>query len=77
MLVGYMRVSNSDYRQSVDLQRDALAAADERRLQHDRASGSKDDQPGLKTRLVDIHSGNVLITFVKMVRNCWVFTVDT
>ena len=27
MLVGYMRVSTSDDRQSVDMQRDALAAA--------------------------------------------------
>ena len=34
MLVGYMRVSTSDERQSVDLQRDALVAAgvDERHL---------------------------------------------
>ncbi len=50
MLVGYMRVSTSDDRQSVDLQRDAFAAVgvDEHHLHHDRASGSKDDRPGLK-----------------------------
>ena len=43
MLVGYMRVSTADERQSVDLQRDALVAAgvDERLLHQDRASGAK------------------------------------
>lgn len=51
MLVGYMRVSASDERQSVDLQRDALLGAgiDERHLHHDRASGARDDRPGLKS----------------------------
>ena len=65
MLVGYMRVSTSDDRQSVDLQRDALAAAgvDERHLHHDRASGSKDDRPGLKTCLADLRSGDVLVVW--------------
>ncbi len=40
MLVGYMRVSSADDRQSVDLQRDALAAAgvDARHLHHDKGS---------------------------------------
>jgi DNA invertase Pin-like site-specific DNA recombinase len=49
MLVGYMRVSSSDDRQSVDLQRDALIAAgvDERHLYQDKASGARDDRPGL------------------------------
>ncbi len=65
MLVGYMRVSTSDDRQSVDLQRDALAAAgvDERHLHHDRASGSKDDRPGLKACLADLRSGDVLVVW--------------
>ncbi len=50
MLVGYMRVSTADERQSVDLQRDALMAArvDDRHLYQDHASGSRDDRPGLK-----------------------------
>ena len=50
MLIGYMRVSSADERQSVDLQRDALIAAgvDERHLHQDRASGARDDRPGLK-----------------------------
>ncbi len=53
MLVGYMRVSTADERQSVELQRDALLAAsvDERHLHQDRASGARDDRPGLKACL--------------------------
>ena len=55
MLIGYMRVSSADERQSVDLQRDALIAAgvDERHLHQDRASGARDDRPGLKACAVD------------------------
>ena len=43
MLIGYMRVSSADERQSVDLQRDALitAGVDERHLHQDRASGAR------------------------------------
>ncbi|PJN92866.1 resolvase, partial [Amaricoccus sp. HAR-UPW-R2A-40] len=50
MLVGYMRVSSSDDRQSVALQCDALRAAgvDPRHLHEDKASGARDDRPGLK-----------------------------
>ena len=49
MLVGYMRVSSESDRQNTDLQRDALLAAgvDARHLFEDRASGAKDDRPGL------------------------------
>jgi DNA invertase Pin-like site-specific DNA recombinase len=56
MLVGYMRVSTADERQSVDLQRDALRSAgvDERHLHQDRASGARDDRPGLKACLSDL-----------------------
>jgi DNA invertase Pin-like site-specific DNA recombinase len=45
MLVGYMRISSADERQSVDLQRDALidAGVDERHLHQDRTSGARDD----------------------------------
>jgi uncharacterized protein len=48
MLVGYMRVSSADDRQTVDLQRDALVAAgvDPRNLHTDKASGARDDRPG-------------------------------
>jgi len=49
MLIGYMRVSLDSDRQTTDLQRDALLAAgvDERHLFSDKASGMKDDRPGL------------------------------
>lgn len=65
MLVGYMRVSTADERQSVDLQRDALVAAgvDERHLHQDRASGAKDDRPGLKACLADLRDGDILIVW--------------
>lgn len=65
MLVGYMRVSSTDDRQSVDLQRDALIAAgvDERHLHQDRGSSAKDDRPGLKACLADLRPGDVLIVW--------------
>jgi DNA invertase Pin-like site-specific DNA recombinase len=65
MLVGYMRISSADERQSVDLQRDALIAAgvDERHLYQDKASGGRDDRPGLKACLEFLHSGDVLVVW--------------
>ncbi|KAB0565871.1 recombinase family protein [Brucella anthropi] len=65
MLVGYMRVSSIDDRQNVDLQRDALIAAgvDERHLHSDKASGARDDRPGLKSCLADLRSGDCLIVW--------------
>jgi DNA invertase Pin-like site-specific DNA recombinase len=65
MLVGYMRTSAADERQSVDLQRDALIAAgvDERHLYQDKASGARDDRPGLKACLEFLHSGDVLVVW--------------
>lgn len=65
MLVGYMRVSSADDRQSVDLQRDALIAAgvDERHLHQDKASGARDDRPGLKACLEDLRSGDCLVVW--------------
>lgn len=49
MLVGYVRVSKADGSQTTDPQRDALVAAgvDAERLYEDRASGRRDDRPGL------------------------------
>ncbi len=63
MLVGYMRVSSADDRQTVHLQRDALVAAgvDERHLHQDKASGARDDRPGLKACLDDLRQGDVLV----------------
>ena len=65
MLVGYMRVSSADERQSVDLQRDALIAAgvDDRHLHQDRASGTRDDRPGLTACLTDLRAADVLVAW--------------
>ncbi len=65
MLVGYMRVSSADDRQSNDLQRDALIAAgvDERHLHADKASGARDDRPGLKACLADLRAGDCLVVW--------------
>ena len=50
VLIGYMRVSKADGSQVLDLQRDALLAADVKpsRLYEDQATGKKDDRPGLE-----------------------------
>ncbi len=50
MLVGYVRVSTADDRQSTDLQGDVLRAAgiEELNIHEDKTSGSRDDRPGLK-----------------------------
>lgn len=65
MLVGYMRVSSADDRQSVDLQRDALVAAgvDARHLHQDKASGARDNRAGLKACLDDLRQGDVLVVW--------------
>lgn len=65
MFIGYMRVSSIDDRQNVNLQRDALIAAgvDERHLHSDKASGARDDRPGLKSCLADLRSGDCLIVW--------------
>jgi DNA invertase Pin-like site-specific DNA recombinase len=65
MLVGYMRVSTDNDRQSTDLQRDALLAAgvDARHLFHDRASGARDDRPGLTKALEYLQPGDVLVVW--------------
>jgi DNA invertase Pin-like site-specific DNA recombinase len=65
MLIGYMRVSSTDDRQSTDLQRDALLSAgvDERHLHRDKASGARDDRPGLKACLADLRPGDVLVVW--------------
>lgn len=65
MLVGYMRVSSADDRQSNDLQRDALIAAgvDERHLHADKASGARDDRRGLKACLADLRAGDCLVVW--------------
>ena len=65
MLVGYMRVSSEGDRQTTALQRDALIAAgvDVRHLYEDKASGGRDDRPGLKACLDFLNSGDTLVVW--------------
>ena len=65
MLIGYMRVSSETDRQNTDLQRDALlnAGVDQRHLFEDRASGARDDRPGLAKALAYVKPGDVLIVW--------------
>jgi DNA invertase Pin-like site-specific DNA recombinase len=65
MLVGYMRVSSDNNRQTTDLQRDALiqAGVDERHLFEDKASGARDDRPGLAEALNFVRKGDCLVVW--------------
>jgi DNA invertase Pin-like site-specific DNA recombinase len=65
MLVGYMRVSSDNDRQTTALQRDALIAAgvDTRHLFEDKASGARDDRPGLKRCLDFLKAGDTLVVW--------------
>jgi len=62
VLIGYMRVSKADGSQVVDLQRDALVAAGvaAEQLYVDRASGKRDDRPGLEACLKALRDGDTL-----------------
>lgn len=65
MLIGYMRVSSDNDRQTTDLQRDALIAAgvDARHLFEDKASGARDDRPGLAQALAYVRSGDCVVVW--------------
>lgn len=65
MLVGYMRVSSDSDRQTTNLQRDALikAGVDPRHLFEDKASGARDDRPGLKQALEFVCAGDCLVVW--------------
>ena len=65
MLIGYMRVSSDTDRQTTALQRDALIAAgvDARHLFEDKASGVRDDRPGLKNCLDYVKTGDTLVVW--------------
>ena len=65
MLIGYMRVSKADGSQVLDLQRDALLAAGvaPEKIWEDKASGSKDDRPGLAACLKALNSGDTLVVW--------------
>ncbi len=63
MLIGYARVSKADGSQSLDLQRDALVAAGvgTNQIYSDRASGKKDQRPGLEACLKALREGDGLV----------------
>lgn len=65
MLIGYMRVSKADGSQVVDLQNDALVAAGvaDEQLYADRASGKRDDRPGLEACLKALRQGDTLVVW--------------
>jgi len=65
MLVGYMRVSKADGSQTTDPQRDALveAGVDDERLYEDRASGRRDDRPGLAACLKSLRTGDTVVVW--------------
>lgn len=65
MLVGYMRVSTDNDRQTTDLQKDALLenGVDERHLFVDHASGIKDDRKGLSDAINFMKAGDCLVVW--------------
>lgn len=65
MLIGYMRVSTDNDRQTTNLQRDALltAGVDQRQLFEDKMSGGRDDRPGLKRALDYVQRGDCLVVW--------------
>jgi len=60
-----MRVSKADGSQVLDLQRDALASAGVKAQQiyEDRASGKRDDRPGLDACLKSLREGDTLVVW--------------
>jgi DNA invertase Pin-like site-specific DNA recombinase len=65
MLIGYARVSKADGSQSLDLQKDALLkeGVDEHQIYSDKASGRKDERPGLISCLKAMRKGDVLVVW--------------
>ncbi|KZL23844.1 recombinase family protein [Pseudovibrio sp. Ad37] len=65
MLIGYARVSKADGSQLLDLQRDALidAGVELDRIYEDKASGRRDDRPGLTSCLKALQPGNSLVVW--------------
>ena len=65
MRIGYMRVSKADGSQVLDLQRDALlgAGVDAQHRYEDRASGQREDRPGLAACLKALRPGDTLVVW--------------
>lgn len=61
MLIGYARVSTDD--QNLDLQRDALTRAGCEQIHTDKASGARDDRPGLIHALSHLRKGDTLVVW--------------
>ncbi len=65
MFIGYARISKADGSQVIDLQHDSLikeGVATEH-IYTDKASGKKDDRPGLKNCLKALRKGDVLVVW--------------
>lgn len=65
MLVGYMGVSSDTDRQTTDRQRDAFltAGVDPRQLFEEKASGARNDRPGLQQALAYVRPGDGLVVW--------------
>jgi DNA invertase Pin-like site-specific DNA recombinase len=65
MKIGYARVSKNNGAQTLDPQKDALIAAgvEEKDIYEDKASGKKDDRPGLAACLKALRKGDVLVVW--------------
>ncbi len=65
MNIGYARVSKADGSQALDLQGDALkkAGVKLKNIYHDRASGKKEERPGLSACLKALREDDVLVVW--------------
>jgi DNA invertase Pin-like site-specific DNA recombinase len=65
MLIGYARISKTDGSQVLDLQKDALikVGVAPAAIYEDRASGKRDDRPGLAAGLKALRQGDVLVVW--------------
>lgn len=65
MKIGYARISKTDGSQALDLQHDALveAGVESKHIYNDKASGKKDDRPGLANCLKALRRGDVLVVW--------------
>lgn len=65
MRIGYARISKTDGSQTLDLQHDALvkAGVSPKHIYNDKASGKKDDRPGLANCLKALRLGDVLLVW--------------